>query len=270
MGLCVALVSGPRCGGKSTVIRCMIDRLWTQEPHYIRLAQAGSDKARPRPTEKKPDCPVKSARWLEYDGDRIFEVLPTALTAIHKKDRYGSVIIETDADPIVRHAYPYDHRLFVMPMPLRVSTVFRDARCAAQELQRVLDDTMAFASEMFGLITKGTIEEAEPSEPRPDLSDTQMRGFLYSPLGDELATRIQLQPAYHGLVEADVAVVNTAAGDRGLETDLCVRRIGRLLERLRGLSGRRSEFLVCEPRNAAGQVCEELVAALEPLGRGAR
>jgi hypothetical protein len=266
MGLSVTLVSGPRSCGKSVIIQGMINHLWKREPHYIRLALAGSDKLRPKAASRRPpECGVKTARWLEYSPERIFEVLPEALTAIHKKDRYGTVVLEADADPIVRHAYPYDHRIFVMPLPESTQIVFRDSHRAAKELQRVLDDTVAFASEMFGLITKGTCGDAEPHEPRPDLSDSQMRGFLYSPLGDELATRIQLQPAYHGLVESDIVVVNDWLGTRSPETDICLQRVERLLERVRGLSGRSTEFLLCKPRDDDGQICKKLLKALEAI-----
>ena len=103
---------------------------------------------------------------------------------------------------------------------------------AAEELRRVLDDTAAFASEIFGLFTNR--EDREPSEPRPELSATQMRGFLYSPLGDELATRIQLLQPYHGLVESDVIVVNTQTGERTGAAGswvICQRTTGQRLTR---------------------------------------
>ena len=72
----------------------MVDRLWKRPPHYLRLVQRGSDKQPPKPTAKAPqECGVSTARWVEYDGERIFEVLPEALSEIHKKDRFGSVVI---------------------------------------------------------------------------------------------------------------------------------------------------------------------------------
>jgi len=104
-----------------------------------------------------------------------------------------------------------------------------------------------------------------PSEERADLTETNMRGFLYSPLGDELATRIQLQPAYHGLVESDVILVNTGAGERGEETDECLRRIRRLIERLRGHSDQQRELFHCNPREPKEKDCKSLLKALEPM-----
>lgn len=269
MGLSVTFVSGLRCSGKSAIIRAMIDRLWKIAPHYLRLVNVGSDKQRPDPATKPAgQCGVASARWLDYDEDHIFEILPEALAVIHKQDRYGSVVIEADADPALRHAYPYDHRVFVMPVPERVSTVFREPQRAAKELQRVLDDTSAFASEIFGLFSGPKHEDVDPSEPRLDLTDTQMRGFLYSPLGDELATRIQLRPPYHGLVESDVIVLNTDGGENGPRTAECLCRIDRLLERVRGVSGRRGELFQCDPRDHTGKTFRKLLKALRPMCLG--
>ena len=266
MGLSVTFVNGPRSSGKSTIIRAMIDRLWDAAPHYFRLVLSGSDKTPPKVSAKRiPPCGVATARWLEYEPEHVFEILPEALTVIYKKDRYGAVVIEADADPALRHAYPYDHRVFVMPLPTRVNSVFREPRHAAEEFHRVLDDTAAFASEIFGLFKESTQEDVDPSEERSDLTDTQMRGFLQSPLGDELATRIQLKQDYHGLVESDVIIVNAGVGVSGNETAECLRRIERLLERVRGVSGRRGEMFLCDPRNQGGKVVKRLFKALAPM-----
>ena len=92
-----------------------------------------------------------------------------------------------------------------------------------------------------------------------------MRGFLYSPLGDELATRIQLQQPYHGLVESDVIIGNTKLGRTGAETEECVRRIASMLSRVRGASGRRNELFFCDPSDLAGKECKALLKALKPM-----
>lgn len=271
MGLSVTFVSGLRCSGKSALIRRMIDGLFKTEPHYLRLVHSQSGKHRP-PTGPKPPPHdgIATARWLDYDDEDIFEILPEALTAIHHRDRYGSVIIEADAEPSLRHAYPYDHRVFVMPLPGSTNAVFRDARRAATELQRVLDDTAMFASEIFGLFAEPQLADVDPSEARADLTATQMRGFLQSPLGDELATRIQLQQPYHGLVESDVIVVNPGVGERGPETAECLRRVERLVARVRCVSDRSTELFLCDPRDQNGKVCKKLLKALEPMCRGGR
>ncbi len=267
MDLSVVFVNGMRRSGKSAIITMMVNRLWQRPPHYVRLVPTNSGKFPPRsPRPQSPArCGVASARWIEYNPARAFETLPEALSDIQKQDAHGSVVIEADADEHLRFAYPYDHRIMVMPLPPTVEEVFRDPARAADELRRVLDDTASFASEIFGLFTQGGTEDAEPAEERPPLTATQMRGFLSSPFGDELATRIQLRPPYHGLVESDVIVVSTSAGRAGYGTAECLRRIQQLLDRLQMLSNRRTELFLCDPRDCAGKVGERLLKALEPM-----
>ena len=272
MGLSVTFISGPRRSGKSALIQAMIRREWKTPPHYIRLAKAGSDKLPPKPCPDKSatKCGIASARWLDYDPEQVFAILPEALAAIHRRDRYGSVVIEADADPNLRCAYPYDHRVFVMPLPGTIREVFRDNTRAAEELRRVLDDTAAFASEIFGLFARDGDDPGEPSEERGDMTATHMRGFLHSPLGDELATRIQLQQPYHGLVESEVIVVNTRVGERGPETEECLRRVGRLLARIRGVSGRQGELFMCGLCDQDGSIDRTLLKALRPMCTGGK
>lgn len=271
MGLSVLFVSGPRRTGKSALIRTMLDRSWRTPPHYIRLLLIGGDKQPPKnPPVPSADSGVASATWLEYDMEQVFDVLPGALCAIHKRDRYGSVVIEADADPVLRCAYPYDYRVFVMPCPDSVHDVFRESTEAAAELKHVLEDTAAFASEIFGLFAGGRCLDADPPEERSDLTATQMRGFLHSPLGDELATRIQLQPPYHGLVESDVVLMNTAVGAAGPAADECVCRIERLFDRIRGSSDRRAELFRCDPHDIRDKTCQRLYNALRPMCVGGR
>ena len=73
-----------------------------------------------------------------------------------------------------------------------------------------------------------------------DVSETQIRQFINSPIGAEIASRIQLQPAYHGLVESDVVVINTGVGYDGDALDECVERLEQLLGRLRHETRRHS------------------------------
>ena len=264
MGLRVTFISGPRRSGKSCIIQTILERLWKVKPHYLRLTTGPADKPHSKPTiSEQFKMSVASAQWLPYKPERIFESLPEFLNGIHKADRYGSVVIEADADPDLRCAYPYDHRVFVMPRPNAVQDVFRDSTRAAQELRRVLDDTAAFASEIFGLFVDRS--DGEPPEQRADLSATQMRGFLNSPLGDELATRIQLQQPYHGLVESDVIVVNSQAGEKNAQSEECIRRVRQLLDRVRRGRTKGCELFVCDPTDPQDTACKGLMQALKPM-----
>lgn len=268
MGLLVTLVSGVRRCGKSSVVRAMVAPPNNAKPHYLRLVRR-DDTAPPLSRPEGIDSSrLGSTQYLAYKEDRIFEVLPEALSVIHRRDRFGSVVIEADDDPTVRCAYPYDHRVFVMPLPASCNEVFRDPQRAAVELQRVLDDTVAFASEVFGLQADSRQMDGDPSEERRRMTVKDMRGFLYSPLGDELATRIQLRRPYHGLVESDVIIVNPGAARRTAESDSCLRRIKQMLERLRAISGRQGELLLCNLDHREDASDRKLQSVLRPMCRG--
>lgn len=265
MGLKVTFVSGPRRSGKSMVIQSMLSELYREPPHYLRLAAVDGDKKQPPPKRQAPDaCGVRTARWLNYNADGIFEVLPEALTRIHRQDRNGSVLVEADADPHLRNVYPYDHRLFVMPAPQSLQEVFRTINQAAEALRGVLDDTTAFAREIYGMIDDGLDDDGEHEE-RPAFTARQLRGFLNSPLGDELATRIQFQPAYHGLVESDVVLINTGVGGMLPIVDECERRLERLLARLRGPSARSGVLFCCDPMDPQDPQRNQLFQRLKEL-----
>lgn len=264
MALTVSFISGPRRSGKSTIIREMIRAFFPVAPHYLRLTAIDGDKRKPACLSAPPeDCGVASARWLQYDRERIFEVLPEALAQIHRHDRRGCVVIEADADPSLRHAYPYHARIFIMPAPTSIRDVFRSTGQAADALKDVLDDTTAFASEVFGLLKSDSAGDDDPKEPRPAITPSQMRGFLSSPLGDELATRIQLQPVYHGLLDCDVIVINAALGACTSVVDDVRHRIERIVDRLRACDRRPTEVFCCDPLDAQDPLRDRLFRLLQ-------
>lgn len=249
MALTVVFVSGPRRSGKSTVIQQIISDCSVQTPHYLRIALKTGDKRQPvamKPPEK--DCGVASAQWIGYDEDRAYEFLPTVLDGIHRRDRHAMVILEADADPILRHAFPYDTRIFVMPAPQRSTEVFRTKAQATEAFQDVLDDTAVFAKQIYGMVDNGddSDSDGEVKLRRPPLTSAQVRGLMNSPLGDELATRILLQPSHHGLLECDVLIVNSAIGGNSSVADSCVQRLERVLSHLRGPEGRHHVMFSCD------------------------
>ncbi|MFQ5490762.1 MAG: hypothetical protein ACE5GE_08590 [Phycisphaerae bacterium] len=270
MGLSVTFINGPRRSGKSTLIQIMLDELYKKPPHYLRLAALDGDKHPPRGNGKpKNQCGVRSAHWLNYDQDLIYEVLPQALTDIHKADRYGTVLIEADADPHLRNVYPYDRRVFVMPAPDSLHQVFRTAKQAAHALRDVLDDTTTFAREIYGMLDApddGHDSDSE-HEARAAFTVSQMRGFLKSPLGEELATRIQFQPDYHGLVESDAVLINTGVGGMSPVIDNCVARLEKILARLRGPSARKNVIFCCDLADPKDPLRKKLLKQLKELLR---
>src|SRR5690606_33321346 len=76
-------------------------------------------------------------------------------------------------------------------------------------------------------------DAVETAVERLDISEAQIRHFLNSPLGAEIATRIQLQPDYCALIESDITIVNTGLGTAENVLDVCVRRLEKLLGRVR-------------------------------------
>jgi hypothetical protein len=228
----VFIVTGPRISGKSTLVSAMVKEVCRRPPHYMRLATVdGTKKAPPTRIVPNTDCGVATATWVDYAPDHAFEALPKALAAVHKRDRHACVILEADTDPNLRHAYSYDCRIFVMPAPETITQVFRTPDQAREAMQCALHDTTAFASEVFGVPDDegSSYLEEDHAEPRADMSDTQVIRFLRTPLGRDLASRIQCQPEYHGMVECDVVVVNTGVGGTAEVVDDVVSRLERLI-----------------------------------------
>jgi hypothetical protein len=256
------LISGPRHSGKSTLARFIAEQVLDERAHYLRL-QPAADLY----TNAVLDCELDptattgtgwaSAHVVRYTLDRLFETIPEGLRTVRRLDRTALAVIEADADPSLRHAYPYDFRIFVMKAPPDVHTVFRTPDAAASALHQVLQDTAAFASEIFGLFDEDPFEDGigvehcraghgdyagGPKVERLEIAEAQIRQFLNSPLGAEIASRIQLQPDYHALVEADVVVVNARRMHRERRDVLedCVGRLQKLLSRVRQDARRQS------------------------------
>lgn len=247
------LINGPAGAGKTRMARLVSEEVLDRPVHYIRMRIATdghTNTVRKGKPVKQADTignGWQSVHEVTYTEDRVFETLPDGLRAVRRLDRHGFIIVEADTEPSLRHAYPYDYRVFVMPAPTEVHTVFRESQAAARALQQVMQDTASFASEVFGLFDMAGLDDslgvvhrmpayhdrqAEPVE-QLDIAETQLRQFLNSPLGAEIASRIQLQPAYHALVESDVVVINTGVDEAGECLDECVNRIEKLLARIR-------------------------------------
>lgn len=253
MPLTTLMISGPPDGGKSTLARLITTHVMKERPvHYLRLRQAADGHTNVVLPLERLEPPLlgsrmRSAHEVTYTSERAFETVPDGLREVRTLDRFGFTIIEADGDPALRHAYPYDFRVFVMPPPSELTEVFREPEAAARALHQVMQDTAAFASEIFGLFEGAGLDDSTgvfyyrspasaPSEEnleQLDIRESQVNQFLDSPLGAEIASRIQLEPDYHGLVESDVVVVNTGINNRSRVLDECVQRIEKLLARVR-------------------------------------
>jgi len=244
-------ISGPEGGGKSTVARMIGTQVLERPGHYLRICRANDDHTNAIVAVDPSGTDVVGKFWASrhdviYTEDRVFETLPDGLRAVRSLESHAIAVIEANCDPVLRHAYPYHYRIFVMPAPDSIDTVFRNPSAAAVALKQVMQDTASFASEIFGLFDAAAMDDgAGVSHQKPvraaptgrtveqlEVAETQLRQFVNSPIGVEIASRIQLQPEYHALVESDIVVINI--GPKGKTPALrdCIKRLRKLLARI--------------------------------------
>jgi hypothetical protein len=134
-----------------------------------------------------------------YTPDRVFETIPEALRAVRQLERRGFTIVEADGDPAIRHAYPYDYRVFVMPAPQRISDVFREPHAApspaggdAGHGRLRVGDFRPLRRQRAGRLRGHAASQRVPLRARAtgsapverlDIGEAQIRQFLRSPIG---------------------------------------------------------------------------------------
>ncbi len=278
MPMTTIFVCGPGGAGKSMLARLLARDVLRRPPHYVRLCPIDLDGL---PSRGEPDVTtaegVASAQCVGYTPERVFEVLPDVLTKIRRQQKIVTAIIEADSDPCLRHAHPYDHRIFAMTAPDDLHRVFRRPAEASAAMKQVMEDTAAFASEIFGLFDDASMDDDEGVrhrrgvrtphgiEEQIEVSEHHVRRFALSPLGAEIASRIQLQPEYHAMIESDVVVLNGAAGPRSPTLEACARRIETLLGRIREHGCRESTLFCCDPSDASDARRRDLLERLRTM-----
>ena len=95
-----------------------------------------------------------------------------------------------------------------------------------------------------------------------------MTQFLDSPLGAEIAARIQLQPRFYALVEADVAVINVNRKSPEGNLEECIRRIEKLLAHIQHEARRQSALYSGDLSDTADPLHAGLARRFEALFRG--
>ncbi|UCG33166.1 MAG: hypothetical protein JSU68_00760 [Phycisphaerales bacterium] len=277
MPVTTILASGPPNSGKTQVLMAIAASLLADDPpHHVRFIRDGRCAGTEvKPIPSRAGIPLRGCWQVPYNADLAFEILPEAIHRIRNRVKYVTMLLEADADPSLRYAYGYTHRIFCMAAPSSISDVFRSPRQALRALQEVLDDTAAFAAEIFGLFGSELMDEiadavtipmpSELARRRGELSAAQMRRFLSSPLGAEIASRIQLQPLYHSLAESDCVVINTGREGDGSVLANCVRRLGTLLNRVREGTGKERQLFICDPSDAKDPGTAKLMARLKEL-----
>ena len=277
MPVTTILTSGPPASGKTELLKAVAMTLLAEDPpHHVRLVRdcrcSGTD-VQPMPTRSWPG--LRGSWQVPYTPDLAFEILPEAIHRIRNHVKYVTMLLEADVDPALRYAYGYTHRVFCMAAPHDVREVFRSTNQAHRALQEVLDDTAAFASEVFGLFGSELMDDSgwgsqmpvphQFAGKRPELSAPQMRRFLSSPLGAEIASRIQLQPLYHSLAESDLIVINTGRASENAAVSECVRQLAALLNHVREGTGRHRHLFACNPSDKNDPGTAKLMARFQEL-----
>lgn len=257
----VVFVSGPNGAGKTRLVHFMVEEAMRVRPHHIRLVRRSPVGQPYLELVQLPDkSNLASSRRIDYDPDCCCETLNDAIQALPSTGPVNIVLVEGDGDPCLRWAYPYDRRIFVMPAPDDVYDVFRTPEQAAVALKKVMEDTASFATEIFGLFDEKQVEQEtglmldsgsswtwdRSARHAVEVSEADLRKFIDTPLGMEIASRIQLQPEYHGLVESDVILINMAVG-RGHAVDEVSRRLELLLSRIRSQAQNDGLLFCCDP-----------------------
>jgi len=282
MPVTTILASGPPYSGKTELLKAIASTLLADDPpHHVRFICDGrcdGTKVEPMPTRSWPE--LRGSWQVPYRPDLAFEILPEAIHQIRNRVKYVTMLLEADVDPALRYAYSYTHRVFCMAAPDDIREVFRSPHQAVRALQGVLDDTAAFTSEIFGVFGSELLDDSAgglsvPLPPqfrrkRPELSAAQMRRFLSSPLGAEIASRIQLQPNYHSLAESDLIVINTGRGGDHSALEECLRLLEALLHRIREGTGRHRHLFACDPSDEKDPGTDKLMVRLKELLSGGR
>jgi hypothetical protein len=277
MPVTTILASGPPNSGKTQLCMAVAANLLGDDPpHHVRLIRDSRCKATEvKPIPSRAGVPLRGSWQVPYNADLAFEILPEAIHQIRNRVKYVTMLLEADADPFLHIAYDYTHQVFCMAPPRNIHDVFRTRREARRALQQALEETAAYAREIFGLIGSELIDETaeaasmpfpgEVARKRGELSALQMRRFLSSPLGAEIASRIQLQPPYHSLAASDCVVINTGQEGDGSILAECVRLLGALLNRIREGAGKERQLFICDPSDAHDPGTAKLMARLKEL-----
>jgi hypothetical protein len=247
------LVLGPARAGKSTLIQALAAEHTNHHWHFVRLEPSRQGSSAERMDSQAHES---GSRWrIQYGRRDVLAALPGLIQQIQAGLAAPASVIAFEAapDPLLRHAYPYDLRAFVLS-PMQDETIlFRRPDEARTALRQILQDSSAFASQTRELGPTDASEAPAPFEwPPPagggeiEVNQSQVAAFLAEPLGAELAVQVHLQPPFGAIADADIVILNTTAGSPCCQGDPCWRRLLGLLERLRKAGGRAPLACTCD------------------------
>lgn len=265
-------ISGPPASGKTTLAELLAARADGTKPDYIRF-DLGSDTA-PRTLRIAGSLTdMASITHQTIHSELVFEKVADAIKTIAANQGGDTIFVETNAHPCFRHAYPYHVKVFVMLPPPTLGAIFRSEAETATAIQRAMDDTAEFASELFGMGAGPQDSATLPTVKLPDAKapPTQsVEDFLRSDVGTEIAARMQLQPEYHAIMDSDVILLNVGLCHDEAVTARCAKRLDALLETLRQRLGRQSWFVACNPSDRDDSRCRRGLEKIEALLQAAK
>ncbi len=231
------LILGPASIGKTTLIRTLAGE---HPDHAWHLVQLESHEQESQVTARDGKAAGWASQWhVRYRREDVLAALPALLGRIEDEAKGRPTVIALTAPPdsLLRQAYAYDLRVFVMPPIDDPATMFRDSDEARKALQQILRDSSAFTAEVLDL-TEGIDDVDAASQtilPSPgvavEMNQSQVETFLGQPLGLELAIRVHLQTDFSAVADANIILLNTSAGPC-CENDAGWRRLLALLGRL--------------------------------------
>jgi hypothetical protein len=247
------LVLGPARTGKSSLVQALAAEHPSRRWHLVRLEPADQTL---RAERTEMSAPGSVALWrVRYGRQDVVKALPVLIQRIQADAAGPMPVIAFEAlpDPVLRHAHAYDMRVFVLPPMQDEAILFRRPEESRGALRQILRDSSALASALWELGPTDAAEAPAACDiPMPaaggavEVHQSHVAAFLAEPLGTELAVRVHLQPPFGAIADADIVVLNTAAGSSSGENGSCWQRLLGLLERLRKAGGRAPLAYACD------------------------
>jgi hypothetical protein len=233
------------------LIRALVDEHPDHHWDMVRL-KASRQASGVEPMHEK--APPQVRLWQMYYRQRdVLTALPDLVKQIQQHAGGPPAVIAFEAvpDPLLRNAYPYDMRVFILP-PIRDETVmFRRPHEARLALLEILRDSSALARELHELALLDPSSAQNQASPGVqgggaiEINQSQVDAFLAEPLGAELAARVHLQPSFADIADADIVVLNAAAAPSCRENTPCWQPLLGLMGRLRKKDGHGLPAYVC-------------------------
>lgn len=266
MSTIILHLSGPTGAGKSDFARLLATCIPADRFYHVRF-DIHSGEAPTNLRFVSGDTGRAANLHCYIKPDTVFESFSDILPTIADPRESALVIVETGCHPCFRHAYPYDAKVFLMPPPSTISEVFRSPDETAGAVERAMHDTAEFAAELFGLERVGPQDSAWfPTFEAADLQeDLSIEDFLHTPVGIEISSRLQLRPAYQGIVDSDVVYLNNAVKVMMTCAEECAARIEQLLEPLRRQLDRRTWFAACDPTDRNDEMADRGIRRIGEL-----